>query len=208
MVSPSYLFLIFAVVAQRLLEVRVSRQHEEALKAQGATEHAPEQMPVMIAVHTGWLLSCVIEAWLRAPQATPRWLTIAALLVFSCGQALRLLAMSTLGERWTVRIFALPGVSPVTHGVFRYLRHPNYVGVILEIAALPLVVGSWFTALVFSAANGLLLVWRIRAEEHALEDRSDYAQRFRDRPRLWPKLAPSAYASRNTAAREVERTRE
>lgn len=208
MVSTSYLFLIFAVVVQRLLEVRVSRQHEEALKAQGATEHAPEQMPVMIAVHSTWLLSCLIEAWLRGPHATPRWLTIAALLVFSCGQALRLAAMSTLGERWTVRIIALPGVSPVTHGIFRYLRHPNYVGVILEIAALPLVVGSWVSAVVFSAANGLLLMWRISAEEHALADRSDYAERFRGRPRLLPKLGPSAFAARSTGAHQTERTRE
>lgn len=205
MVSSGYLFLIVAVALQRLLEMRISRQHEEALKSQGATEHAPEQMPVMVAVHGGWLLACFIEGWLRGPHATPRWLTLVALLVFCLGQALRWLAMSELGERWTVKIITLPGVSPVTTGIFRHLRHPNYVGVILEIAALPLVVGSWLTALVFSVANGLLLAWRIGAEEHALEDRSDYAERFRNRPRLLPRLAAPLFGARKSSGQQAER---
>ena len=208
MVSYSYLFLIFAVIVQRLLEVRISGFHEEALKARGAAEHAPQQMPVMIAVHSAWLLGCLVEAWLRAPHTTARWLTIIALLVFSLGQALRLLAMATLGERWTVKIITLPGVSPVTHGIFRYLRHPNYLGVVLEIAALPLIVGSWLTALVFSIANGLLLWWRIGAEERALSDGSDYAERFRKRNRLTPKPGPKTFATRKSSTHEAERTRD
>lgn len=188
MVTKAYFFLVFAVAVQRLLETRISRLNEEELKKRGAVEHAPEQMPVMVALHTAWLLATVLEVWLfeRPFRGT---LAIVAALFFCLGQALRLLAMSQLGERWTVKVITLPGASPVTGGIFRYLRHPNYVGVILELAALPLIHGAWLTALMFSVVNGLLLSLRIRAEEHALSDGTDYAERFRNLPRLVPKLS-------------------
>ena len=187
MVSTSYLILIGAVALQRLLEVRVSRLNESELESRGAVEHAPEQMPVMKAVHTGWLLCSVLEVWLlHRPMV--RWLALLALALFCVGQLLRLLAMRELGTRWTVKIITIPDSAPVTSGVFRYLRHPNYVGVILEIFALPLIHGAWLTSLLFSIANGMLLSRRIAAEEHALSQTSDYAERFQGRPRLVPKL--------------------
>ncbi|MDB4985488.1 MAG: hypothetical protein JWN04_666 [Myxococcaceae bacterium] len=183
----SYLFLVAAVVLQRLLEVRISRLNEAGLRARGASEHAPEQMPVMIAVHAAWLASCLLEVWLLHRPLT-RWLALFALLLFCVGQALRLLAIRELGERWTVKIITLPGASPVTGGIFRYLRHPNYVGVVLEILALPLIHGAWLTALVFSVANGVLLSRRIAAEEHALSESGDYEAQFQGRPRMVPRL--------------------
>ncbi|HSK74829.1 MAG TPA: isoprenylcysteine carboxylmethyltransferase family protein, partial [Thermoanaerobaculia bacterium] len=88
--------------------------------------------------------------------------------------------------RWTTRIVVLPGVAPVTGGPYRFLRHPNYLAVILEILALPLVHTAWITALVFSLANALLLRVRIRAEEEGLARLSDYEAAFSGRPRLVP----------------------
>jgi methyltransferase len=188
MVTKAYFLLVIAVALQRMLEVRVSRLNEAELKDRGALEHAQAQMPVMVAVHSAWLVSIFIEVGLF-DRAFRGGLALAFLVVFCVGQVLRLLAIHALGTRWTVKVITLPREAPVTGGVFRYLRHPNYVGVILEIAALPLIHGAWLTAIVFSAANGLLLARRIRAEEQALEASSDYGERFRDRPRLVPKLA-------------------
>jgi methyltransferase len=115
---------------------------------------------------------------------------VVAGIAFGAGQALRLIAIRTLGERWTVKVITLPGEPAVAHGIFRYLRHPNYLGVIIEIAALPMLHGAYLTALTFSVLNLLLLRARIRAEERALSGSStNYGERFQDRPRLLPKLS-------------------
>ena len=186
MVTTAYYVLLVAVALQRILEVAASRLNEAELKLRGGVEHAQAQMPMMIAVHTAWLISTPLEVWLL--ERPFRGLLAAfAMFLFALGQALRLLAIHELGGRWTVKVFTVPGESPVTGGIFRYLRHPNYLGVILEIAALPLIHGAWLSALVFSIANGVLLSRRIEAEERALAATSDYAQRFADRPRLMPK---------------------
>ena len=101
-------------------------------------------------------------------------------------QALRYWAIASLGEYWNTRIIVVPGLPPVTRGPYRFLRHPNYVAVVLELAAVPLIHGAWVTALVFSLGNALLLWVRIRAEETALG--SAYAQTFADKPRFIPEV--------------------
>lgn len=188
MVTAAFVVLVLAVAVQRMLEVRVSKLNEADLRARGGLEHARQQMPVMIAVHTCWLLATLFEGALL-DRPVNRALTLLALLVFCVGQALRLSAIHVLGNRWTVKVMTLPGEPPVNGGIFRYVRHPNYLGVILEIAALPLVHGAWISAIVFSLLNGLLLRQRIRAEEAALDEANDYDAHFHDRPRLVPKLA-------------------
>jgi methyltransferase len=183
--------LWLALVVQRLWEMRVSRRHEAALRARGAVEHAPEQMPWMIAVHASWLAFSLLEVWLlQRPFVLA--LALPALLLFGAGQALRLSAMHTLGERWTVRVITPTSGEPaVARGIYRYLRHPNYLGVILEIAALPLIHGAYLSALLGSLCNALLLRARIRAEEGALSRTSSYASQFQGRPRFVPRNAGS-----------------
>lgn len=187
MVTTAFFLLVCAVALQRVLEVRVSRLNEADLARRGGREHAAEQMPVMVAVHGAWLVCTWLEVWLL-DRPFRRWLALFALVAFAVGQVLRLLAIHQLGERWTVKVITVPGAPPVTGGIFRYLRHPNYVGVIIEIAALPLIHGAWLTALVFSVANGVLLSRRIAAEERALGASSDYDREFAGLPRLVPKL--------------------
>ena len=167
MVTTAYIVLVLAVAVQRLAEVRISRRHVRALKASGAVEHAAHQMPVMVALHTMWLAACLAEPLLWSRPIIPT-LLMAALAMLLAGQMLRWWARRTLGSRWTVPIITLPGVPRVTNGPFRYLNHPNYLGVVIEIAALPLVHAAYVTALVFTVANALLLIWRIAAEERAL----------------------------------------
>lgn len=177
--------LVALVALQRLLEVRTSNRHTEALLARGAVEHAPGHFPAMQLIHTGWLVAMVAEVWLLERSFGPV-LGAIGLTGLLAGQGLRLWARRTLGERWTVRIFTLPGAPAVTGGPFRYLRHPNYLGVVLEIACLPLVHTAWLTALVFSGLNAALLKVRIAAEERALEQDNEYAAHFAATSRLVP----------------------
>jgi methyltransferase len=106
--------------------------------------------------------------------------------VMAAGQGLRYAAIRLLGWRWSVRIFTIPGEQPINEGVYRYIRHPNYLGVILEIAAMPLIHSAYLTALVFSLANGILLTVRIKKEEEALDRASSYEETFSKQPRLVP----------------------
>jgi methyltransferase len=99
---------------------------------------------------------------------------------------LRYWVITTLDGRWTTRIVVLPGSSPVTGGPYKFLRHPNYLAVITEILALPLVHTAWITAIVFSTLNALILRVRIRAEEEALSRMSDYGTVFASHSRLMP----------------------
>ena len=83
-------------------------------------------------------------------------------------QALRWWCIATLGPRWNTRVIVVPGLAPVRSGPYRWLSHPNYVAVVAEGVALPLVHASWVTALVFTIANAGLLAVRLRAENAAL----------------------------------------
>lgn len=178
-------FVVVAVALQRLFEVRLSRRHERTLRARGAVESAAGQLPVMVALHGAWILAMLGEVWMRHPPFRP-WLAAAALLVFAAGQALRWCAIVALGPRWTVRVLTMPSAEPVTTGVYRYLRHPNYLGVVLEVASLPLVHGAVWTSVIFSIANALMLRARIRSEESALDRDNAYERHFGTRARFVP----------------------
>ena len=163
-----YLGLILLVAFQRLTELRLSQRNERLARAAGAVEHGAGHYPVMVAIHTLFLISCVAEVFLLDRPFAPR-AGGAMLLLLGLATALRYWAISSLGERWTTRVLVRPGVQLVRTGPYRFLRHPNYLAVVLEIAALPLVHGAWLTAVVFSLANAALLTVRIRAENAALE---------------------------------------
>ena len=162
-----YLSLVGLVALQRLAETRRSKRNERTLRKSGAQEFGAAHFPVMVTLHAFWLVACALESFFN-PSPPPAALAIPMLALLFCGQALRLLAMRALGERWTARVLVLADAPLVEAGIFRYLRHPNYVGVVLEIAALPLIWVCWRSALVFSLANALLLKHRIRIEEEAL----------------------------------------
>lgn len=180
--------IVLALAAQRLFELRLSRRNEARILAQGGCEHAPEHFAVMKILHTTWFLAMIVEAvWLDRPFVP--LLSLGALIVLTIGQSLRYAAMRALGWRWTVRIMTLPDMPPITRGIYRYLRHPNYLGVILEMASVPLLHTAVLTALFFSLANARLLTIRIRAEEKALSAHNDYDRAFGDRPRLIPRPA-------------------
>jgi methyltransferase len=180
-----FTLLVAAVAVQRLAELRRSRRHEAALRAAGAHEHARWQVPMLAAVHTAWLVAACVEVWWLEPPFRP---TLAAIAFagLAAGQGLRYAAMSALGPRWTISVLTLPAAPPVATDVYRYLRHPNYVGVVFEIAALPLVHGAVWTAAIASVVNAAALACRIRAEERALESDNAYGAHFRGTRRFVP----------------------
>jgi methyltransferase len=182
-----FLFLVIALAVQRLAELRRSERNERRILEAGGYEVAPGQYRVMKVLHTAWFLSMLAEVFLLQRLYIPSLALIAAL-GFVAGQALRYAAIFTLGERWTVKVMILPGAQPVTGGIYRFIRHPNYLGVILEIAAVPLLHTAWLTSILFSIANGLLLAWRIRTEEEALRQHNEYEQAFGGRPRFLPRM--------------------
>ena len=162
-----YLSLFVALIAvQRLLELHLSHHHELALRAKGAYERGAGHYSLIVVLHAAWLLAMLLEGWLRGAEPSPMWPMWAAL--FLGGQALRYWAILSLGQRWTTRVMVLPGAPLVGSGPYKFLPHPNYAAVVLEIFAGPLVFGAWITASVFTLLNACVLLVRIRAEERAL----------------------------------------
>jgi methyltransferase len=156
------------VAGQRLLELRLSRRHERILLARGAVERGGGHYPLMVGLHVMWLLSTLVEGILRGPGLPAYWPIPLAL--FLLVQPLRYWAIFSLGEYWNTRVLVVPGTRLVRRGPYRYLRHPNYVVVFVEIATFPLIFGAWVTALIFSILNAALLYVRIREENRALAE--------------------------------------
>jgi methyltransferase len=178
-----YLALVAGFAAERLVELALSTRNARRARARGAVESGRGHYPVMVAFHALFLASCAAEA-LAAPAPPPRTIALPALLAALGAQALRWWSVASLGDRWNTRILVRPGDAPVRRGPYRLLRHPNYLAVVVELAALPLAYGGWRTALLFGAGNAALLAVRIRAEERALGPRWQAA--FAATPRLVP----------------------
>jgi len=157
--------VLLAVLAQRLGELFYARRNEARLKAAGGIEHGAGHYPLFILLHGAWLAA--LWAWVPAAASVNWWL----LGGFAVAQLGRLWVLASLGRWWTTRIITLPGAPLVRCGPYRYVRHPNYVIVVAEIALLPLAFDAWEIAIAFSLLNALLLGWRIRIEDRALADR-------------------------------------
>ncbi|ATB28128.1 isoprenylcysteine carboxyl methyltransferase family protein [Melittangium boletus] len=184
--ARAYLLFLGFIGVERLFELVLSARNARRALAAGGREVGQGHYRVMTLLHTAFLGSCVAEV-LVLHRAFPGLLGWVALGGAVLAQFLRYWAISTLGERWNTRILFIPGARPVTSGPYRFVRHPNYVAVILEMVCIPLIHGGYLTALVFSVANAALLVVRIRAEEAALG--AEYQRAFGARPRFIPGAA-------------------
>jgi methyltransferase len=153
---------------QRLFELRLSQRNERRMRQRGGREHTPETYRWIIALHAAWFAAMLLEVF-AGRRKFSSWLAVAAFGVFAAGQALRLAAIRTLGWRWSTRVMTVPGAALVQQGIYRYIRHPNYLGVELELLAVPLLHSAYLTSAVFGVANLLLLRDRIRREEQALD---------------------------------------
>ena len=162
-----YALLIGLVAAERLAEVIVAERNRRLSRARGGIEFGAGHYPVMVALHTGLLAACLLEPILLHRPFIPAlgWPMFAVVLA---AQALRWWCITTLDYQWNTRVIVVPGASRVTGGPYRLIPHPNYVAVIAEGVALPLVHSAWVTALAFSILNAWLLSTRVRIENAAL----------------------------------------
>ena len=167
MSAPWGAFAAYASVlcAQRAAELLLSRRNLRRVAARGGREVAGGHFAGFVLLHGGYPVLLALEIWAgaRPTAAWPAWLAL-----WLCAQGLRIAAIHALGERWNVRIVVVPGEPSVTRGVYRWLRHPNYLAVAIEFLVAPLAFGAWRTALACSLANAALMAVRIPAEERAL----------------------------------------
>lgn len=163
----AYLVLLIAVGLERLAELVVSKHNLRWSLDRGGQELAAGHYPAMVALHTLLLIGCGVEVFVVDRPFVPA-LGWTALAVVAASQALRWWCISTLGQQWNTRIVVTPGLSLVRSGPYRLLRHPNYLAVVVEGVALPLVHTAWLTAAIFTVCNAALLRVRIRAENAAL----------------------------------------
>ncbi len=159
--------LILAVGLERLAELVVSKRNAAWSLSRGGVESGQGHYPVMVVLHTGLLLGALAEVWWRRPEFDPA-VGFAMLALVLASQALRWWCIASLGHRWNTRVIVVPGLAPVTRGPYRFLSHPNYVAVVVEGFALPLVHSAWITAGLFTVLNAVLLTVRIRVENEAL----------------------------------------
>ena len=162
-----FVVLVLAVGAERIVELVVSERNRRWSMARGGVESGLGHYPVMVVLHLGLLVGALAEVFLAHRDFHAR-LGIPMLALVLGAQVLRWWCITTLGRQWCTRIVVVPGLAPVTGGPYRWLRHPNYVAVAVEGLALPLVHGAFFSALVFTVADTMLLRVRISAEDEAL----------------------------------------
>jgi methyltransferase len=165
--ATAYTALIGLVALERLAELVVSNRNLRWSRRRGGVEIGAGHYPAMVTLHSALLAGCVAEVWLLDRPFVPAlgWPMLALVLA---GQALRWWCVSTLGPQWNTRVVVVPGAGRIRSGPYRYLAHPNYVAVVLEGLALPLVHTAWLTAVIFSVLNAGLLSVRIRSESGAL----------------------------------------
>lgn len=163
----AFTVLVALVGLERLAELVVSKRNAAWSMERGGVESGRGHYPFMVVLHSGLLVGALAEAWLRRPDV-PSLLAWSMLALVVASQALRWWCISTLGRRWNTRVIVVPGLAPVAGGPYALVKHPNYVAVVVEGLALPLVHAGWITALVFTVLNAGLLAVRIRTEDAAL----------------------------------------
>ncbi len=161
--------VVAIVVVQRLSELMLANRNYRWAMRHGGREHGAGHYWLFVVLHSLWLVCMVVESLLLQPPV-PTWWPLGLVLIMAA-QVLRYWAITSLGRYWNTRIIVYDQMTRVQSGPYRYLRHPNYVAVVLEIAVIPMLVGAWYTALLFTIANGaLLLCIRIPAEERVLKN--------------------------------------
>ncbi len=163
--NPFWIFLLF-VILQRLAELAIAKRNEKVIRAKGAVEFDSSSYKFLVAMHFAFFISLILEKVFLERNLNSLWTLFATLFVLA--QFLRYWAISSLGVYWNTRVLVVPNSKLVSSGPYKYLRHPNYVAVITEIAVIPLIFSCYITAVFFSIINLILLRRRVNIEEEAL----------------------------------------
>jgi methyltransferase len=153
------IFILFVII-QRLSELYIARGNEKWLRSQGAVEYGKEHYPFIVALHTLFIICIIVEYILRGN--TP--IDSVFLILFVLLLLFKFWALSSLGKYWNTKIFRVPGAGPVKKGPYKLFKHPNYFIVVCEIAIIPMVFHLYYTAIIFTVLNAIMLTVRIRVE--------------------------------------------
>lgn len=159
-----YLFVIFIVI-QRLIELKIAKKNAKYLQSLGGYQLGEGHYPLIVSLHVAFIFSLLIEG-LIVNQLSSFWVFF--FLLFIAAQLVRLWVISSLGKFWNTRIYILPNSIPIKSGPYKYVKHPNYIVVMVEMITIPLIFGAHLTAVVFPILNAIILTVRIKEEEKAL----------------------------------------
>jgi len=180
-----FLALLILIAAERIVELFISKRNARAIIDKGGEEHGAGHYPVMVVLHTAIFPACFAEVlFFERAWSVPLAASMGCLLVLT--MALRYWAISSLGSFWNTRVIILPNAEVVRKGPYRWMRHPNYLAVIVELAAIPLFHGAWISAVFFSVANAALLFHRIRFEESVLKTHCRDSENLHTKKRFTP----------------------
>lgn len=180
-----YVFIGF-VIMERLLELAIARRNEMWMKGQGALEYGQNHYRFMVLMHLFFFVSIILEKLFFHREISPYWPLL--LVVFFLLQLGRVWVITSLGRYWNTKIIVLPNAEVIRKGPYRFIKHPNYFVVTLELVVIPLLVEAYLTALSFTLLNMVMLAIRIPAEERALKGQTGYEESFQGRNRFLPKV--------------------
>jgi methyltransferase len=183
----AFLALLLIVALLRLVELRISKRHQEEMIARGAAKVCEPRFRWMVLLHTAVLLGAAVEVVVLKRPFIP-WLAAPVFIVFLAANAVRWWVIRTLGEHWNVQVMDSTRLGVVTSGPFHYVRHPNYAAVFAEMLALPLIHTAWITAIGGTIAHMGVLAQRLSTEERVLFANPDYRAAMTGKPRFLPGL--------------------
>lgn len=183
----AYIVLLALVGAGRILELWISRRHQKLLFARGARILREPNYPWMVFVHTAVLVAAGLEVILLQRPLIPA-LAISMSILFVLANALRWWVIRILGDHWNVQLVDSTRLGVVTGGPFRWVRHPNYVGVFVELVSLCLIHTAWMTAILTGVGYAMVLRSRLEIEDRALMADPEYRATMGDKPRFLPRL--------------------
>lgn len=187
MPAPLYLLFLLLVGAERLAELVVSKRHQRTMEAQGVEKVAERHFGAMVAVHTGVLMAAYLEVVVLQRTFVPV-LAAAMGAIFLVAAGLRVWVIRTMRTHWNVEVMASAPLGVVTDGPYRFIRHPNYLAVVLELVAIPMIHGAWLTAIAGTLANAWVLAKRLEVEERVLLSDPRYQAAMGPKARFVPGL--------------------
>lgn len=183
----AFLILLLCVGIERLAELYLSRWHQRDLENCGARKHADPHYRWMVALYAGVLIGAALEVILL-PRPFITWLAFPAAVLFVMATLLRWWTIRTLGIHWNTEVVDSAHLGVVTDGPFRWIRHPNYLGVFVELIALPLIHTAWMTAVFAALGDIFVLGNRLRIEERLLNAVPAYRAEMLSKPRFLPRI--------------------
>jgi methyltransferase len=160
-----FIFFISFIILLRIGELLLSKSNEKWLLQNGAVEYGKKHYPFIVALHVLFLISMLVEYYIKQPSSYSLFLLIFYFLLV----AFKVWVLLSLGKFWNTKIYRVANISLVKKGPYKYFKHPNYIIVILEIAVIPLIFHLYCTAIIFTLLNAIMLFVRIKEEDKALK---------------------------------------